>query len=96
MLGFPFVGRSFEHPSEQLLYYVEREHHGYLDMHGPGKHWRRRFTGRTEDFREYGEALASRVNPLLVPLMMKERHPVRERLIAEAHREWDFLGIRDR
>jgi hypothetical protein len=63
-------------------------------LDGPGKHWRRRFTGRTEDFREYGEALSSRVNPLLVPLTMEERHPVRERLIAEAHRDWDFLGIK--
>jgi hypothetical protein len=89
MIGYPVVGRSFEHPKKELFYFLETSIRGYVELHRPGN-GRRKFSDRAEDFREYGKALAARVNPELVPLSLRRRHAARVRLVAEADRDWDI------
>jgi hypothetical protein len=92
MVGSPVVGRTFEHPSKDLFYWLTGWSGDLVEVTRPGAP-ERKLVGRASDFRRYGEAVEAEVNPTLARLPPEDMHAARVRLCARVDREWDTLGI---
>jgi len=94
MIRAPIVGRTVERPNEELFYWLEGWQGDLVEVSRPGRP-ERRHVGYAANVRRYGEALAGVVNRKLASLPVAKCHVARNRLVAQADRCWDILGMEE-